>query len=375
MDAKRLIEIRKRKLELRDAAKSADAEKLDEIERDLDELEKEEGEIEKRSKICQRLSEGADLGSAIEMRGGVEERSYGLDSKEYRSAFFKTLAGVGLSDVEKRAMTTGSTSAGVAVPTITMNKIYEKIEQDSIVYGMVTVSHLKGNVVIPLEKTTKDVERLAEGADATVADDTLGELRLGAKKYIKLIRLTCELVETSIDALEGYLVQKLSKKLMRAIDYDIVNGDGAKGAKGILTTITPIETATAGTIEYDDLCDLFAALPAGAKKNATLMMSTNTLYKNVKKIKDNEKRPIFDVHENKVLGRIPVENDDVPDGVILFGDFSTYEFNWAKEAELSTSREAAFASGDSMFRVLALADGGLADIGAMVALKMKAGEA
>lgn len=379
---KRLLEIKKRKMELRADAQNADDKKLDEIADETTKLDKEEVELEeekntleKRSAILTKLVDGQGSGSAIEVPGQKQEqRSYGLDSKEYRSAFFKTLAGVELNEAEKRAMTTNANSAGVAVPTITMNKIYEKIENLSIAYKKVTVSHLKGHVVIPIENVTNDVQRKGEGEDGDVLDDTLDSLQLGAKKYIKLVRLTCELENTAIDALEDYVVAKLSKKLMLAIEYDIINGSGQKGAKGILQTITPIETKTAGKIDYDDVCDLFAALPAVAKAGATLSMSTNTLYKQIKKIKDDENKPIFNPHENKVLGREVEENDNIPDGYIIFGDYSAYMFNWSKDAELSKSKEAAFASGDSVFRVLALADGGLAELGSMVALKVKAAQ-
>ena len=97
------------------------------------------------------------------------------------------------------------------------------------------------------------------------------------------------------------------------------------------------------------------------------MMSTNTLYKQIKKIKDDEKRPIFDPAQNKVLGRDVVECDDVPDGTIIFGDFGEYMFNWNKDAVIDKSAEVAFKSGDSVFRILALVDGGLANLGAMTA--------
>ena len=277
------------------------------------------------------------------------------------------LAGVELNDVEKRAMTTNANSAGVAVPTTTMNKIYEQIENESVVYGLVTVSHLRGQVVIPYEKLTNDVQRKAEGQDGTILNDTLQALTLGAKKYIKLVQLTFELENTAIDALEDYVVRKLSKKLAQAIDYDIINGSGTNCATGILSYITPSATTTANKWDYDDICNLFAGIKASARKNAVLMMSTNTLYKNVKTIKGDDKHPIFDPAQNKILGRDVVECDDVPDGTIIFGDFSEYMVNWNKDAVIDKSAEVAFKSGDSVFRIIALLDGGLAELGGITA--------
>lgn len=368
MNLKRLLEIRRRKEELRSLvdSKEATTEQINAAIAEVDKLDAEENELEKSEKQPNQIEKrGTTILTMTE-----KKENLGLDSAEYRSAFFKHLAGVSLSEVEQRAMTTNTSSAGVAVPTSTMNKIYEKIKNASVVYGKVTVSHLKGNVVIPYENVTNDVERKAEGAEGTIQNDTLKELRLGAKKYIKLVQLTCELENTSIDALEGYVVSQLSKKLAQAIDYDIINGSGTNCATGILTSITASETA--GTEwTYDDVCDLFAEIKATARKSATLMMSTNTLYKQIKKIKDADKKPIFDPNANKVLGRDITECDDIPDGTIVFGDFADYQFNWNKEATIDKSEEVAFKAGDSVFRILALADGGLLDLGSFAAKKVK----
>ena len=95
--------------------------------------------------------------------------------------------------------------------------------------------------------------------------------------------------------------------------------------------------------------------------------ATNTLYKQIKTIKGDDKHPIFDPAQNKVLGRDVVECDDVPDGTILFGDFGLYQFNWNKDAVIDKSAEVAFKSGDSVFRIIALLDGGLAELGGITA--------
>ena len=363
---KTLKEIMTRKAEIRSILQSDKECDIEALETELRELDEAQKQIEKRAEIAKSITDGKI--DAVEFqKPQQEERNFGLDSKEYRSAFFKTLAGVELNDVEKRAMTTNSNSAGVAVPTTTMNKIYEKIENESIVYGLVTVSHLRGQVVIPYEKVTNDVQRKAEGQEGTILNDTLDALTLGAKKYIKLVQLTFELENTAIDALEDYVVRKLAKKLAQAIDYDIINGTGTNCAKGILAYLTPSSTKVANAWGYDDVCELFAGIKAGARKNATLMMSTNTLYKQIKTIKGDDKHPIFDPAQNKVLGRDVVECDDVPDGTIIFGDFSEYMLNWNKDAVIDKSAEVAFKSGDSVFRIIALLDGGLAELGGITA--------
>lgn len=376
---KRLLEIQKRKKELREQIDELTGEELDEVAQEVEKLDEEEKEIEeeteKRSRLMSSLfsTNPVKSGSAIEKpRQGVstEKRSVSelIASAEYRSAFFKKFAGTELSDIEQRALSTAKSSMGVAVPTITMNKVFEKLREDAIVYPLVTVSNLRGNVSIPVEDYTADVSRLSEGETVTVSEDTLDELLLGAKKYIKAVKLTCELANTSIDALEEYLVTRLSEKLMEAVDYDIINGDGKKCAKGIIPSVTPIKTKTAGKFVRADIQKLFASLPAKAKKGAVLMMSTDTLYDQVQNITDNNGYPIYDDDTNKIKGREVVECDDVPNGVIIFGRFDKYMFNWSKDAVIEKSSEIAFLSGDEVFRILALADGGLLNVGGFVVM-------
>ena len=370
---KRLEEIKQRKIEIRTQLNGNGEVNLEALKSELDKLDIEERQIQERQEIADKIVVG-DITTRTIVSGKDDKlvETYGVSSKEYRTAFYKSLAGVELNEVEKRAMTTNANSAGVAVPTQTLNKIYEKIENDSVIYALCTISHLAGNLSIPIEKATGDVQRKSEGADGTLIDDTLDELKLGAKKYIKLVRLTCELKETSIDALEDYIVRKLSKKLMLAFDEDIINGAGTNGAKGVLKTLTAKETSASAGWTVKDLLRLVSSICARARKNAYFVMSTNTLYNEIKSITDDNGRPIFDLESNKLLGREVVESDDVPDGTIIFGDFSEYMFNWSKDAVISKSEETAFMSGDTVYRILALADGGLADLGAMAVMSKKA---
>lgn len=370
MNMKRLMEIRRRKLELRDSINELKGEELDNAIKEVEELDKEEATINKEIDDVQENAEQRSKKLSIFNKKETVVENYNAESAEYRSAFFKDLVGYKLNEKEQRAMMTVAENGNKVVPTVTMNKIYEKISNDAVVYSKVSVSHLKGNVVIPYEKTTNDYERKAESESGSKVKDVIDSLVLGAKKYIKLVQISCELEAQAIDALEDFIVDKLASKLVEAFDHDIINGDGVKGCKGILKTLTVKETSGT-TWTYDDVCTLFASLPAKAKKNATLMCSTETLYEDIAKIKDENKRPIFDVANGTVLGRKIEEADNMPKGVLMFGNLALYQFNWSKELEIAKSIENAFESGDLTFRGLAVVDGGMLDLNAMVAMQTK----
>lgn len=108
-----LAEILKRKQEIRSILNSNQECDIDALENELRELDEAQQKIEKRKQLAQSISTGAIIPNEIEKPFGKagEERSYGVDSQEYRSAFFKTLAGVELNDAEKRAMTTNASSS------------------------------------------------------------------------------------------------------------------------------------------------------------------------------------------------------------------------------------------------------------------------
>ena len=154
---KRQLEIKRRKEELRSLldSKTATTEQINDAIKEVDELDAEAKQLEERAKQPNEIEK---RGTTI-LTMNEKKEELGLDSAEYRSAFFKTLAGAELSEIEQRAMTTNAASAGVAVPTTTHNKILEKVEAEAIVYNLVSVSHLKGTIIIPLEKTTNSAER------------------------------------------------------------------------------------------------------------------------------------------------------------------------------------------------------------------------
>lgn len=171
---KKLEEMKQKRLELTKELRSLELTKedFDKKVSEINDIDTEISEIEKRNSIISKLSNGTSSNPiqtrAIEKQVDAKsEFVFGVDSPEYRSAFYKKLAEIPLNEVEQRALTTNSSSAGASIPTSTMNKILEKIENGSVVYNLVQVAHLKGQVVIPIEDTTADVERKGEGANGT----------------------------------------------------------------------------------------------------------------------------------------------------------------------------------------------------------------
>ena len=360
---KRLLEIRKRREELRAGVNELSGDALDAALKEVDALKTEELEIEKRQKAQDALEvekRGAAVVTPVTDKKEPEFTADNvIETVEYRSAFLKNLQGKKLEDVEKRALTTAETSVGAVIPTSTLNKIIEKLEQDGIIYPYVTSLNIPSNVKIPVEGDTAEVEWVSEGTEATDADDTLTSVSLGAYELIKTIEITAHVEAMSLDCFEAFVVTMLARKVRKAIDYSIIQGDGENQGEGILTACTALSTDDTSW-GYDDIITLKRAIKSGYYQNARFIMNTATLAE-IEKIKDSNKRPIFKAESDNnvptLSGKPVLVYDNMPDDTIIFGDLDYYYFNIVKAFEIAKDTSVGFKSGKTCYRALALCDG------------------
>jgi HK97 family phage major capsid protein len=367
----RLHEIEARKLEIRELL-SSDAEiDMESIDTELRALETEKSEIEKRQALAQQINVGQIEATPIikpqvEERGVEKmEREQILASAEYRSAFFKNLQGKSLSDVEQRALTTASGSAGGAVPTQTLNQIIDKLRQTSALYNFITVSFVPGNLSFVVANAKNAAQWKAEGSNGTAQDDTVVTVTLGGYEIIKLVEISAAASAMTIDAFESYISAEIGRQLSIAFENAIVNGDGSGEPTGILAGITWNSDNTSDyttSLGYDDLVDALALLPTMYHQSAVFVMNRKSLFGGLRKIKASDGQPIFTYNPQDraamaILGYPVVLNDYVPDDTILLGDFSYYRLNFSQAPTIEASREAGFMSGKTVFRGLAVADG------------------
>ena len=372
----RLQEIDKRKVEIRSLVESGEKCDMVALKDELKRLAEEENEIKERAEIAKSIQAGSIVARSL-TEEPKQVKTYGADSAEYRSAYLKNLMGQELSEVEQRAMTTATNSVGAVVPTQTMNKIVEKLEQAGVILPLVTRLNIPSNVVIPVEGTTNDVAWVAEGG-TNEKDDTVGKIELGARRLIKTIEITAEVEKMSVDAFEAFITAELVKKAKVAIDNAIINGTGTNNTpKGVLKALTALKTGAVGTYVYDDIMNILAHVPAGYKQGCVFVVSTKTLYNNIATIKDEVGAPIFKLetdgrYEGRLCGYPVVTYDNLADGKVLFGNFEYYYFNFVQNFEIAKDTSVGFKSGKTCYRVLALADGDVALAEAFAVMELKA---
>ncbi|OUM85693.1 MAG: hypothetical protein BAA01_09500 [Bacillus thermozeamaize] len=387
---KRLQEIEARKLEIRALLEKEDAEvDLDKLEQELRDLDKEKQDIERRQQIAASIQSGAVDANPITKPQGEQRNFEGMErdailaTPEYRSAYLKRLLGRDLTEVEQRVLTTAANSAGAAVPTTTLNKIIDKLRQTSALFPRITVSYVPGNLSLVVANAKNAAAWKAEGTDGTPADDTVVSVNLAGYELIKLVEISAAAQAMTIDAFEAYIASEIGRQMAIAVENAILNGTGSGQPTGILTGITwdannSHEWAAGSAITYDDLVDGLALLPTMYHPNAVFVMNRKMLFGGVRKIKTDDKQPIFtynpqDAARNSILGYPVIVDDYMPDNTILLGDFSYYYWNFAQAPTIETSRDAGFRSGKVVYRGLAVADGKPALAEAFVKISQAAG--
>lgn len=387
--AKRLQEIWGRKREIRkmleDNPNMSMAE-LNEIGKELDGLDSEELEIRKVDETAAGIANGtvATRTVATFTPGGAstpnekERRTMRTDfenmkpqevreTEEYRSAFFKTMQGRELTELEQRAFSSGMDSAGAAIPTVTHGQVIEKLRQSVALFPHISVTELPGNVTIPVEDEEAGATWVDELADIPESGNPIKSVKLGGFTLAKLIPVSIAAETMSAPAFEGYLTNIIAEKMAVEIEKAILNGTGEGQPTGILTGVTWTDDENAFGYEdtgltYDDVLKPLANLGSAYLPSAAWSMNSKTLYEQVAKVTGEDGKSIFvpDAVEGfagRIMGKGVVIDDYMPADTILFGAFRRYFMNFSQPIIFEKSRESGFRKATVDYRAVAVVDG------------------
>lgn len=316
--------------------------------------------LEKRKQQALGLQQGELVGKRI---GGLkmeEQRTFSVDSAEYRSAYLKALQGKEL-DKEERAAVTGT----AVIPTTTLNKIIEKLEQTSALYSKITVLNIPSNLTLPVENAKADASWVSVGTASTDSVDSFATAAtLGAYALIKTIEITADVAAMSIDVFESFIVNALYKKLAKAVENAILNGTGSNQPTGLLKSgeITTTTTYTKAAMTFKDLMKIIAQLGTMYLPGATFVMPKALFYGDVLGMVDSTGNRVVVADPTapakfSILGYPVIVDDYMTADTVLFGDLSYYYWNWVKNVEVTSDKSVGFRSGSTVYRAMALADG------------------
>lgn len=299
-------------------------------------------------------------------------------SKEYRSAFYKSLMGKELNQIEKNAMIRAmdmekrsdvyatSGNSAVLIPTQTLNEIVQKARTEGGVISVARAFNMPSNIEIPVATPTGKASWNVEGADVATEKPDLASVKFVANEILKVFSISNKVKTMSIDAFESYLADELNRSVFDCVADSLINGTGAGQGKGLEKGITwsasNMVTADAKTgIKYADVVKTVAMLKRGYSKGAKWAMNNATLYNVFYGMTDGNGRPIFiedpkNDNIGKILGFEVVVDDFIADDVAYFGNFDYLGYNLPNGIAVESSTQSSFKSGKVDYRGMAVAD-------------------
>lgn len=298
-------------------------------------------------------------------------------SNEYRSAFFKTMLGQKLSDVEQRTFNrameqqdiehradsfASSSNSSAVLPEQTLNEVIKKARTQGGLIAHVRNFNMPTKIRIPIGTPTDRAMWHTEGEYVEAENPDTAFVQFEGNEILKVFSISVKAKTMSISAFESYLVEELTNAVVETINYALINGTGVNQGEGILTGITwNAANSFDMTGAYTDFTKALALLKRGYSAGAKFAMSNATLYNTVYSVMDNNNRPIFitDAQNETVghiLGKEVIIDDNIEDGTIILGDFNYMGYNLPEGVMLEQSRESSFRSGLVDYRAMAIAD-------------------
>lgn len=351
-------------------------------------------------------------GRGLNVVGTMQTRTAQTDNAlEQRKAFQKFIA---TGDRKELRQAAGNTTTGDHVSTVIpenlLNQILEKLESVGTIYNLVTKTAYPVGQTIPRE-ATKPVATWVGRNTTTPTSSTSGEgngstvgkgVTLDTAIVFAHFKLRCEVAMTeevatmALSSFEALFVKNVSRAMLRAIEFAIVDGDGYGMPTGILNE-TPVSgqaleiaAGASNKITYKTLCDAEAAIPAEYEAGAKWCMTKKTFMSFIG-MTDSVGQPIARVNygiggkpERTLLGRDVVlyvpqtgshigNYSDTVTADTLFAfifDFGDYTLN--NNYDLGIQHKIDWDNEDHRTKAVAAYDGKVIDKGSLVTLTKKA---
>lgn len=362
MFKKRRLEIEKRKKELREMLNAPDAD-LDAIEKESGELSKELETIERKERALESLRDNPEGNGGDPVPPAPQERKFErktvLGTKEYRSAFAKTLMGLPLDETEQRALgvaltTTdtefvaasesvdGINNGGLFIPKDLNLALMQEISLVSPIFNDIDKLSVPGVLSFPYLKEAPQAEIHKEGKEAVSNNDAQAEwadLKLNTLEISVTIRVSWKLEKMSVDGFMSYLQSQIIEQVRDEKVTNVIYGEEDGELVGIMTAAIKGEY----TGSFLDAAPLaLAKLPKKRKIGAKFYVS-NSIVEEISFTKDSNGNYIYTPINSagiKSLATYQVEVDPyLNDGDFILGNLKRhYKLNTVEACSLSVDR-------------------------------------
>jgi len=238
-------------------------------------------------------------------------------------------------DWVKKALSEGTDSAGgYLTPTEYRAELIKRLPELSELYPYVTV--------LPVSTDAGTVPRLltdvtmtwgtGENSALTESDPSFEQMSYTIHKVSAICKISQELWEDSNPAISQVVTDLFTEAIAAERDKMIAVGTDSDQPYGIYYRVAQDASSqlvsSIGTLTHAKMVEIESSLKKKYRKNARWIWG-NTVNRRVMSIKDENNQPIF--HRDPtgrypatVLGYPISQQDDIPDGWILFGDLKRY---------------------------------------------------
>lgn len=275
---KRLVEIRKRKEEIRTALQGNEKVDLKALQAELEQLDAEQKDIEAREKVANAINLGAEpegVAKREKPAPRVEASVRPYESDEYRQAFMNYVMKNTPIPAEMRAATT-TTDAGAIIPPTTLNRIIEKVRTYGNILPLVTRTAYKTGLAIPTSDVKPVAKWVAEGATSDKQNKALGSITFSHFKLRCAVAVTLETENMTLSAFEDVIVSNVAEAMAVALETAIISGTGSGQPTGILNDLSKGTTINVSKLDYKTLIDAEATIPQACEAGSVWVMNKPT---------------------------------------------------------------------------------------------------
>lgn len=269
----------------------------------------------------------------------AERIGFNLNTRSLSVALHAT-APRSIKEIEQRAQSVGTTTAGGhLVPTTLSDALEKQLLYFANVreYAQVIRTSTGNPYDIPtVNDTTQKGEIIAENTAFNSQDVTFGKVTLNSYKYSsKLVNVSVELMQDSIVDIPTLLGDLLGERLGRIQADHFATGTGSSQPQGLVVGASAGATsAAAAAIAVNDLLNLVHSLDRAYRPDAAFMMHDNVLLA-IRKLLDSQGRPVFSEsyivgEPNRLFGYPVLINNSMASTIattnktVLFGDFKKF---------------------------------------------------
>lgn len=228
--------------------------------------------------------------------------------KQYKSAFFKVVAGVpvdALESSERKALSAGSDpDGGYLLPPSTVGRMVSKIYEQSTMRQLATVQNISTDKIEGIvDNAEADAGWVSElGARSDTTTPTVGKWEIQAHEMYAMPKISQKLIDDAATDVEAWLAGKVADKFARVEGAGFTTGNGVGKPRGLFayaTAATGDDTRAWGTFEHvktgangdfhstkaDPLQDLIGAFKDQYLQNAQWLMRREVRTK-IRKLKE-----------------------------------------------------------------------------------------